>query len=240
MGWVRDTMAIGVGVLLVACTADTGTTDSTDDTETGGTEETGQTNTGGEATYRGEVWADNWSSMYVNGTLVMEDSVSITTERSFNEEIFTFTATPPFTIAAKLQDFKENDSGLEYIGEANQQMGDGGYIAQIIDTSDDSVVAVSNADWKCMVTHFAPVDKACEDAADPLTECTWEITEEPDGWTDADFDDSGWDDASTYSEAQVSPRDGYDRVDWDGDAELIWGPDLESDNIVLCRFTVTG
>ena len=32
--------------------------------------------------------------MYVNGTLVMEDSVSITTERSFNQETFTFEAAP--------------------------------------------------------------------------------------------------------------------------------------------------
>lgn len=46
----------------------------------------------GETTYRAEVWADNWSSMYVDGVLVMEDSVSITTERSFNEEVFTFEA----------------------------------------------------------------------------------------------------------------------------------------------------
>ena len=36
----------------------------------------------GDGAYLGEVWADNWSSMYVGEELVMEDSVSITTERS--------------------------------------------------------------------------------------------------------------------------------------------------------------
>ena len=33
-----------------------------------------------------EVWADNWFALYVNGKKVGEDSVPITTERSFNSE----------------------------------------------------------------------------------------------------------------------------------------------------------
>ena len=37
--------------------------------------------------------------MYVNGELVGEDSVTITTERSFNAETITFDATYPLTIA---------------------------------------------------------------------------------------------------------------------------------------------
>ena len=42
-----------------------------------------------------EVWADNWFALYVNGELVGEDSTPITTERSFNAETITFTATYP-------------------------------------------------------------------------------------------------------------------------------------------------
>lgn len=193
---------------------------------------------GEEGTYQGEVWADNWSSMSVDGEQVMEDSVSITTERSFNEEVFTFTATRPFVVAATLKDFKENDSGLEYIGEPNQQMGDGGYIAQISDAGSGEVVGVTSSAWRCLVTHEAPLDTGCEDSADPLTDCSWEITDEPDGWQEPDFDDSGWDAATEWSEADVDPKDGYDLVNWDPDAKLIWTGDLETHNTVLCRFTV--
>ena len=40
-------------------------------------------------TFTAQVWADNWFALYVNGELVGEDSVSITTERSFNAETIT-------------------------------------------------------------------------------------------------------------------------------------------------------
>ncbi len=192
----------------------------------------------GDGAWLGEVWADNWSSMYVDGELVMEDSVSITTERSFNQESFSFDATTPFQIAAILKDFKENDSGLEYIGAANQQMGDGGYIAQITDRANDEVVAASDATWRCLVIHEAPLNKECEDSDAPLTDCESEISDEPEGWMDADFDDSGWDAATEYSEAAVDPKDGYDEITWDAAASLIWSGDLEADNTVLCRVSV--
>lgn len=187
------------------------------------------------ATYRGEVWADNWSAMYVGTNLVMEDSVSITTERSFNEEVFTFEAQRPFLLNVVLKDFIENDSGLEYIGQANQQMGDGGYIAQITDVASGAVVAVTNADWKCLTIHKAPLDKSCEQSSDPLTECGWETVDEPSNWKNEDFDDSGWVNASVYDEAAVSPKDGYLAVEWDASASFIWGADLETHNTILCR-----
>ena len=66
---------------------------------------------GATSTFRVEVWADNWMAVYVDGVLIGEDSVPITTERSFNAETFTFEATYPFTIAIEAKDFKETDSG---------------------------------------------------------------------------------------------------------------------------------
>ncbi|WP_371154012.1 hypothetical protein [Jannaschia sp. 2305UL9-9] len=84
-------------------------------------------------TFSADVWADNWFDMRIDGQLVAEDSVSITTERSFNAESFTFEAERPFTIGLFARDFIENDTGLEYIGTRRQQMGDGGIIAQITD-----------------------------------------------------------------------------------------------------------
>ncbi len=192
----------------------------------------------GDGAYLGEVWADNWSSMYVGEELVMEDSVSINTERSFNQETFSFDATRPFQLNAVLKDFKETDSGLEYIGEANQQMGDGGYIAQITDRDSGEVIAVSNSEWRCLVIHEAPLNKDCEDSADPDTDCLFEVTDEPDGWKADDYDDSAWEAATEHSEADVSPKDGYDQISWDASAALIWGADLEADNTILCRVTV--
>lgn len=84
-------------------------------------------------TYTAEVWADNWFQFNVDGVMVAEDSVSITTERSFNAERFSFESEPPFIIGLIAKDFKENDTGLEYIGSRKQQMRDGGVIVQITD-----------------------------------------------------------------------------------------------------------
>ena len=57
-------------------------------------------------------------------------------------------------------------------------------------------------------------------------------------WTSVDFDDSDWASATVHSERDVGPKDGYDAISWDSSAELIWGDDLERDNIVLCRAVI--
>ena len=186
---------------------------------------------------RADVWADNWFALYINGTLVGEDTVPITTERSFNAETFTFEATLPLTIAIEAKDFKENDTGLEYIGTDSQQMGDGGIIAQIIDTETGDVVAATDGTWSAFVVHRAPTNKDCERSANPATDCLTEIADVPAGWTDEEFDDSSWMAATVWSEADVSPKDGYDQIDWNAAARLVWGTDLETDNTVLLRST---
>lgn len=190
-------------------------------------------------TFTAEVWVDNWFSLTVNGVAIGEDSVPITTERSFNSETFTFTATYPLTIALVSKDYKETDSGLEYIGEPNQQMGDGGLIAQITDTSTGAVVAVTGTDWKGLVIHRAPLDQSCVTSSDPDTECTFEALDEPAGWTEPGFDDSAWVAATTYTAEQVGAKDGYLEIDWDPAAALIWTSDLKVDNTILWRTTVT-
>jgi len=191
-------------------------------------------------TYDADVWADNWFEMRVNGEQVAEDSVPITTERSFNAESFSFEAEAPFVIGLVAKDFKENDTGLEYIGTRRQQMGDGGVIVQIRNAAGETVV-VSNDDWQCHVIHTAPLDKSCEDESDPVAgegACGFEASDEPAGWDSPDFDASGWAQADVYTDAEVDPKMGYDEITWDGDAQLIWGPDLEQSNTVLCRLIV--
>ena len=195
----------------------------------------------GSVTIKAEVWADNWFAFYSGDRLIVEDSTPITTERSFNAEAFVFNADYPLQLNVLARDFKENDTGLEYIGARNQQMGDGGLIAQFADARTGSSIAVTNADWRCLVIHEAPLDRSCADEEEPVvgTEpCTFRARAEPDGWRGADFDDSAWPTASEFSAADVRPKGGYDAIDWVADARLIWSGDLETHNTVLCRLTV--
>ena len=168
----------------------------------------------GSASFRGDVWADNWFALYVNGELVGEDSVPVTTERSFNAKTITSDATYPLTIAIEARDFKETDSGLEYIGERNQQMGDGGIIAQITDTSRGDVAAVANAAWFSLVVHRAPLIKDCEKDSNPDDNCQFEITEIPTNWASAEFNDNAWTEATKWTENDVGPKDGYNQIPW--------------------------
>jgi hypothetical protein len=206
------------------------------------TSTTASTSSEGTTTFTLEAWADNWFAAFLDEALLVEDSVSITTERSFNAESVTFEADYPLNLNFILKDYKENNTGLEYIGEAKQQMGDGGFIMQLTDTSSGDVVAVSNGDWACIVIHEAPLDKGCENESKPAagtTPCLFSDMGEPEGWKSAGYDDSSWIATTVHAENSVRPKDGYDKISWDQSAQLIWGPDLETDNTILCRVTVT-
>lgn len=197
----------------------------------------------GAVAIKGEVWADNWFAFYVGDRLIVEDSTPVTTERSFNAEVFVFNADYPLQLNFVLRDFKENDTGLEYIGTGRQQMGDGGFIAQFTDVGSGAPVAVSNTDWRCLVIHEAPLDRSCDAEAEPVAgvaPCDFRAASEPEGWRIAEFDDGSWPNAQEFSAAQVRPKDGYDAIDWSPEARLIWSADLETHNTVLCRLTVAG
>ncbi len=247
---MRSTLATAaacIALVLAACgddgSSEEATTATTTDATTATTATTTDTTTAepepsSTTTFVAEVWADNWFALYANGELVGEDSVPITTERSFNAETITFEATYPLTLAVEAKDYTENETGLEYIGTDRQQMGDGGVILQVTDTSSGDVVAVTNDAWRALVIDQAPLNPECESSSDPLRDCQSSVVEAPDGWTEVDFDDSDWASATIWSEADVAPKDGYDEIAWDGSAELVWGPDLEVDNTVLLRVTI--
>jgi len=188
--------------------------------------------------FTAEAWADNWFAAYLGETLVKEDSVPITTERSFNAETFSFDATYPFTLAFILKDYKENDSGLEYIGKTNQQIGDGGFVLQLREATSRRLVLVTNASWKCLPIQRAPLNPSCEKDANPLATCMHESRAEPSGWKAATFDDGAWPAAQLFTAAEVGPKDGYTTIAWDPSAKFIWSSDLKIDNTVLCRVTV--
>jgi hypothetical protein len=187
---------------------------------------------------KAEVWADNWFAFYLGEKKIAEDSVPITTERSFNAETFTFDAVYPLELNFVVKDFIENDSGLEYIGKRNQQRGDGGFILQLTDTATGRVVAVSDSRVRCLAVHRAPLNAECEKAGDPLAACQSRILEEPAGWKSAGFDVSGWEAAKVYSAREVGPKGGYDGIRWDAAAKLIWTSDLKADNTLLCKLRV--
>jgi len=182
-----------------------------------------------------DVWADNWFALYLETDLIEEDSVAYNTEQSFNKETFTFTADLPAQIAIIAKDFKENDSGIEYIGRPRQQIGDGGLSAQFRDAQSGEVIAVSDETWRCKSIHRAPLNKSCERSPNPMQDCEMDISPEPEGWKSADFDDSEWPNAIVHTAAAVRPLRGYHEVDWVAGAKLLWADDLEIDNTILCR-----
>ena len=195
----------------------------------------------GSVSIHGEVWADNWFALYLGERLIVEDSTPITRERSFNAESFVFNGDYPLQVNLVAKDFKENDTGLEYIGASNQQMGDGGFIVQFTDPPSGQLIAASDASWRCLTIHEAPLDRACEDEPDPtagVAPCEFRATSAPEGWMSPDFDDSAWPLATEFSPATVRPKGGYDRIEWRQEARLIWTADLETHNTLLCRVTV--
>ena len=193
---------------------------------------------GGAGRFQGEAWADNWFALYQGDRLLAQDSVPITTPRSFNKESFSFDATYPMVLSFVLKDYIENDTGLEYIGLPNQQMADAGFIFQMRDTQRGVTALVSNAAWRCRVIHKAPTNPACEHDANPALTCKSQIETEPAGWKDAAFDDSAWPVATVFTAQEVGPKQGYTEVTWEPAAKFIWSADLKQDNTVLCRVKV--
>ena len=92
-----------------------------------------------------------------------------------------------------------------------------------------------------LAIHDALLDRACEDEPDPQTGvgiCQFAALPEPEGWKQPGFDDAEWPAAIEQSEAAVSPRGGYNAIDWHTNAQLIWSPDLETLNTLPCRLSV--
>jgi len=189
--------------------------------------------------FQAEVWVDNWFALYINGKKVGEDTVPITTERSFNSSKIKFTATYPFTIGILAKDYTENASGLEYIGTDRQQIGDGGIIAQFREISTGKVVASTSKNWKVLVANKAPVNTDCVKSKNPNTECKYINTSIPNGWATSSFKDSAWASATEFSKEDVGVKEGYFDYNWASGSSLVWSSDLKLDNTVLLRKVVT-
>ena len=185
--------------------------------------------------FQAEVWADNWFSLYINGKKVGEDSVPITTEKSFNSEKIKFSATYPLTIGIIAKDFTENSSGLEYIGKPNQQIGDAGIIVQIREVVSGKIIAYSNRDWKVLTINKAPLNPECVTSNNPNVDCKSSNIAIPASWASATFKDTSWKNATEFSKETVGVKDGYFDFTWTPGSALVWSSDLKLDNTILLR-----
>ena len=199
---------------------------------------TSQAVTSKSVSFQAEVWADNWFELYINGKKVGQDSVPITTERSFNSEKIKFSATYPLTVGVVAKDFTENSSGLEYIGKSNQQIGDGGFILQIREVASGKIIGYSTNKWKVFTVNTAPTNASCEKSSNPLTDCQHKDMAIPKSWNTYAFKDSSWKYATSYTKEAVGVKEGYFDISWNSKAALIWSSDLKLDNIILLRTVI--
>lgn len=165
------------------------------------------------------VYADNWFHLYINGKLVAVDSIRFLPHNVVSVDIL---PAYPMTIAVMAMDNADPETGMEY---ANTNIGDGGFILKLADGT------VTDGSWKACVVSRGPLGG---DTSNPRTEnvsC-------PERWFAPEFDDSGWVNATVYSEAEVGPKKPFYDYDFQG-ARFIWGGDLKIDNTVLFRRTVT-
>jgi phosphatidylethanolamine-binding protein (PEBP) family uncharacterized protein len=189
-------------------------------------------------TFQAEVWADNWFALYINGKKVGEDSVPITTTKSFNSEKIKFTASYPFTVGVIAKDYIENSSGLEYIGQRNQQIGDAGIVLQIRDLTSGKIVSATDKSWKTLLVNKAPLNAECVTSKNPIQDCKFANTAIPANWATNSFKDSKWKPATEFTEKEVGVKEGYFDIDWSPSSKLIWTSDLKLDNSILIRKTV--
>ncbi len=205
----------------------------------------------------GYIFADNYFELYVNGTPVGKDAIPFT---QFNSHILKFRVNSPYTIAIKLVDWEENlGLGTESGQGSAYHPGDGGLVAVFQDEGGNSV-ASTGAEWKAQCFYTAPIkDLSCPSESGSTRStaaCDTEGVSDgsefyalhwalPDTWMNADFDDTDWPSATTYTNATVGVDNKQSYTDFTDifdaaadDAEFIWSTNLILDNEVIVRYTV--
>ncbi len=170
-------------------------------------------------TIRATIYADNWFSLFLNGTLVAVDSIAFLPHNVIAVDIL---PSYPMTIAVIAKDNADPSTGMEY---ANTQIGDGGFILRFADG------IVTDRHWKVLPLEHGPIHG---DTTNPRVR----LSEPPADWQAPDFDDRDWDQATEYSLDQVRPKGPFYDHDFSG-ATFIWSDDLLLDNTVLFRRQIT-
>lgn len=220
-------------------------------------------------TITGTIFCDNDFNFYVNGELVAQDPITTFPHNAVNVS-FSIPRGKDTVFAIEAMDWADDVSGLEY---DNRCVGDGGLRAMF------SNGVVTNSSWICINHHYGPVNwKECvagqtvrdqslqllpackQNSTPPLVGCTSRFTARPEGWTAVRFDDSRWDYAMEFSDAEVGwgllpagcetgaiitretddngdPITCPQNLDW-GESKFIWRPDLDLENRILCRYSI--
>jgi phosphatidylethanolamine-binding protein (PEBP) family uncharacterized protein len=165
--------------------------------------------------------------------------VPITTTKSFNSEKIKFTTSYPFTVGIIAKDYTENSSGLEYIGQPKQQIGDAGIVLQIRDLTSGKIVSTTDKSWKTLLINKAPLNAECVTSKNPIQDCKYANTAIPANWATSSFKDSQWGNATEFTEKEVGVKEGYFDIAWSPSSKLIWTSNLKLDNTILIRKTVT-
>lgn len=219
-------------------------------------------------TIRGTIYCNNDFSLYINGELIVEDPIPDAPHNAINVS-FTVPSGQDIVFAIEGRDLADSETGLEL---NNRCLGNGGLRAVF------SNGVVTNGSWVCTTQHYGPVNwKQCYGAqtvrdqslqllpecmfntTPPLVGCVSRVTERPEGWIMAGFDDSRWDFALEYEDEMVGwglrppgcevpgttvsseldpsgePIICPEFFNW-GDSKFIWRPDLDLDNTILCRY----
>jgi len=198
--------------------------------------------------------ADNYFELYINGKLIGVDATPFT---PFNSHVVRFRVKRPYTIAVLAQDWEDKlGLGMEVFQGNTWHSGDGGYVAKFSDgTGTDST-------WKAQSFYIAPLQHP-DDVVEygnihdtshlggrihPLAKlptcrelCFAIHYPIPDGWMNANFDDSSWPRAFEYLDQEVGivGVPGYWRFpEAFMGSRWIWTVSLVFDNTVLLRKTV--
>lgn len=168
-------------------------------------------------TIQGNVYADNWFMLYINGRLVAVDSIDF-----LPHNVVTVDLLPeyPMTIAVMAKDNADPQTGLEY----GNHIGDAGFILKFADGT------VTDARWKAKSIFRGPLNS---DVAHP------QVRHEraPENWFAVNFDDHDWPQATEYTVERVNPKEPFYAADFKG-AKFIWSADLDLDNTVLFRVRI--
>ena len=212
---------------------------------------------GGDEEFAMFIFADNYFELNINGKLIAVDAVPFT---PFNSSVVRFKAARPLTIAIKGVDWEENlGIGSEANRSSSYHPGDAGIVALLQD-AEGKPVTITDASWKAQTFYTAPLnDRAClvdsgnvrdssacastaSDQGPQMSAAHWQV---PADWMNADFDDSNWPSAATFTNdvVGVDNKPGYTNFTSvfdapDADAEFIWSSNLVLDNLVLMRKTV--
>lgn len=212
---------------------------------------------GGEEEFVMYLFADNYFELYVNGTLLAVDPVPFT---PFNSNLVRFKARRPLTVAVKMIDWEENlGLGSEHNRGADYHPGDGGLVALIQDAK-GKTVALTDSSWKAQTFYIAPLQaRSCLTVKGQMRDSSrcavtsvrdgsefsaahWAI---PPQWMSADFDDSIWPYATTFSNKTVGVGNKRAYTNFtnifdsqNADAQFIWSSNLILDNLVLLRKTI--